>query len=154
KSRILIRYADVLLFRAEALIELGRHSEALPLINQLRERAAKSTDRLDMGDGTPISHYQVRAYVDGDNIQWTQENARKALRFERRLELALEGSRFFDLMRWGIADQEINSFFENERNTRTIYKSARFTKGRDEFLPIPQNQIFWSMNLYEQNPGY
>src|SRR5699024_1810427 len=49
KSRILIRYADVLLFRAEALIELGRHSEALPLINQLRERAAKSTDRLDMG---------------------------------------------------------------------------------------------------------
>src|SRR5699024_1701184 len=75
KSRILIRYADVLLFRAEALIELGRHSEALPLINQLRERAAKSTDRLDMGDGTPISHYQVRAYVDGDNIQWTQENA-------------------------------------------------------------------------------
>jgi len=154
KTRIMIRYADVLLLRAEALIELGRHTEALPLINQLRERAASSTTRLKMDDGTPISRYLVRPYVDGENIQWTLENARKALRFERRLELALEGSRFFDLIRWGIADQEMNSFFEHERSTRTIYQSAHFTKGRDEFLPIPQNQIFWSMNLYEQNPRY
>jgi hypothetical protein len=154
KTRILMRYAEVLLFRAEALIELDRPAEALPLINQLRERAAKSTTRLKMGDGTAISNYLVRPYVNGENIQWTVENARKALRFERRLEMALEGSRFFDLMRWGIADQEINNFFDHERATRAIYQSARFTKGRDEFLPIPQNQIFWSMNLYEQNPGY
>lgn len=154
KTRIMIRYADVLLFRAEALIELDRQQEALPLINQLRERAQHSTNRLKQADGTTISNYKISTYVNGENIQWSQENARQALRFERRLEMALEGSRFFDLMRWGIADQAINSFFEKERGTRSIYQSARFTKGRDEFLPIPQNQIFWSKNLYQQNPGY
>src|SRR5690606_19359916 len=64
KTRIMIRYADVLLFRAEALIELDRHGEALPLINQLRERAASSTSRLKMEDGTSISRYSVKPYVN------------------------------------------------------------------------------------------
>ncbi|SDK65071.1 Starch-binding associating with outer membrane [Pedobacter sp. ok626] len=154
KARIMIRYADVLLFKAEALIELGRQNEALPLINEIRDRAAKSTARLVMANGQPTSRYAVKPYMPGVNIIWNQENARKALRFERRLEMALEGERFFDLMRWGIADQEMNAFFNAEKSTRSIYQNARFTKGRDEYLPIPQNQIFWSENRYVQNPGY
>lgn len=154
KARIMIRYADVLLFKAEALIELGRQNEALPLINEIRDRAAKSTARLVMANGQPTSRYAVKPYTPGVNIIWNQENARKALRFERRLEMALEGERFFDLLRWGIADQEMNSFFNAEKSTRSIYQNARFTRGRDEYLPIPQNQIFWSENRYVQNPGY
>lgn len=154
KARIMIRYADVLLFKAEALIELGRQNEALPLINEIRDRAAKSTARLIMANGQPTSRYAVKPYTPGVNIIWNQENARKALRFERRLEMALEGERFFDLIRWGIADQEMNAFFNAEKSTRSIYQNARFTKGRDEYLPIPQNQIFWSENRYVQNPGY
>lgn len=154
KARIMIRLADVMLFKAEALIELGRQSEALPLINAIRERAAKSTSKLVMANGQPTSKYNVQQYVPGTNIVWDQNNARKALRFERRLEMALEGERFFDLMRWGITDQVINAFFEAEKGTRSIYQNARFTKGRDEFLPIPQNQIFFSENSYIQNPNY
>ena len=92
--------------------------------------------------------------MPGVNITWDQSTARKALRFERRLELALEGGRFFDLMRWGIADQALNGFFADEKPNRTIYQTAHFTKGRDEFLPIPQNQIFWSEGRYVQNPKY
>ena len=154
KARIMIRLADVMLFKAEALIELGRQSEALPLINAIRDRAAKSTSKLVMANGQPTSKYNVQQYVPGTNIIWDQNNARKALRFERRLEMALEGERFFDLMRWGITDQVINAFFEAEKGTRSIYQNARFTKGRDEFLPIPQNQIFFSENSYIQNPNY
>ena len=154
KARIMIRLADVMLFKAEALIELGRQAEALPLINAIRERAAKSTSKLVMANGQPTSKYNVQQYVPGTNIVWDQNNARKALRFERRLEMALEGERFFDLMRWGITDQVINAFFEAEKGTRSIYQNARFTKGRDEFLPIPQNQIFFSENSYIQNPNY
>ncbi|WP_028296228.1 RagB/SusD family nutrient uptake outer membrane protein [Olivibacter sitiensis] len=154
KARIMMRYANVLLFKAEALIELGRQDEALPLINEVRSRAAASTERLVQANGQPTSNYAIDQYVPGENIVWNQENARKAMRFERRLELALEGERFFDLMRWGIADQTLNAFFNAERGTRSIYQGANFTKGRDEFLPIPQNQIFWSENRYVQNPGY
>ena len=98
KPRIVLRYADVLLFKAEALIELGRQNEALPLINQIRSRAATSTARLKNEQGAFTANYLVRPYEPGVNIDWTQENARQALRFERRLEMAMEGNRFFDLV--------------------------------------------------------
>ena len=154
KTRIMIRLADVMLFKAEALIELGRQNEALPLINDLRTRAGNSTARLKMESGQPTSKYNVKTYSPGVNIIWDQENARKALRFERRLEMALEGERFFDLIRWGIADKVINDFFDAEKPTRSIYQGAHFTKNRDEYLPIPQNQIFFSEGKYVQNTGY
>lgn len=154
KARIILRFADVMLFKAEALIELGRHNEALPLINQLRTRAANSAARLVKADGSPLAAYNVKPYVPGVNIEWTQGNARKALRFERRMEMSLEGSRFFDLIRWGVAEQTMNSYFSVEKTKRSYLKDAKFTSGRDEYLPIPQNQIFWSENKYVQNPGY
>ncbi|WP_207424769.1 RagB/SusD family nutrient uptake outer membrane protein [Desertivirga brevis] len=154
KPRILLRVADVMLFKAEALIELNRQNEALPLINELRNRAANSTAKLVNKDGAAQANYNVKPYVPGVNVTWTQENARKALRFERRLEMALEGSRFFDLIRWGVAEPVMNSYLNTEKTKRDFLKDARFTKSRDEYLPVPQNQIFWSENKYIQNPGY
>ena len=154
KARIMVRLADVMLFKAEALIELGRPIEALPIINEIRTRASNSTSRLVKANGQPTSKYNVQPYTPGVNIDWNLDNARKALRFERRIEMALEGERFFDLVRWGIADQVMNNFFNVEKTSRSIYQNAKFTKGRDEYLPIPQNQIFWSENRYKQNPGY
>lgn len=154
KARIMIRLADVMLFKAEALIELGRQMEALPIINEIRTRASNSTSRLVKANGQPTSKYYVQPYTPGVNIDWNLDNARKALRFERRLEMALEGERFFDLVRWGIADKVMNDFFNVEKPSRSIYQNAKFTKGRDEYLPVPQNQIFWSENRYVQNPGY
>lgn len=154
KPRIILRFADVLLFKAEALIELGRQAEALPIINELRNRAATSTARLRNKSGNLEGKYLVKPYVDGTNIIWTQANARKAFRFERRLEMAEEGTRFFDLVRWGIADQVLNNYFNIEKTRRSFLSAAYFTKNKNEYLPIPVNQINFSKNIYKQNYGY
>lgn len=151
----IIRFADVLLWQAEALIELGRHSEALPLINEIRERAGTSTGRLVFSDNSPISNYNVQPYIDGVNSNWTQDFARNALRFERRLEFAMESPRFFDLVRWGIAAETINQYFEDERNFGFNHLAqANFTEGRDEYFPIPLRQIELTSNVLTQNNGW
>ncbi|MEI8225575.1 MAG: RagB/SusD family nutrient uptake outer membrane protein [Bacteroidota bacterium] len=150
----IIRYDDVLLMKAEALIELRRQDEALPIINQIRSRAAKSTERLKYPNGTYASNYRCNTYQDGVNCSWTQDFARKALRWERRLEFALESPRFFDLVRWGIAAETLNSYFTTESTRRGYLKDAYFKKNRNEYLPIPQQQIDLSEGLYQQNPGY
>lgn len=154
KNRIIIRYADVLLWKAEALIELGRQNEALSLINQIRTRASNSTGALVRADGSPISIYQIGIYIPGTNCTWTQDFARTALRWERRLEFAMEGCRFFDLVRWGIADTYLNSYFASEKNVHTYLSGGQFTKNRDEYLPIPYNQVNYSHGVYTQNNGY
>jgi len=146
-NHIVIRYADVLLMRAEALIELNRAGEALPLINKIRTRAAVSNTLIDYY----APSLDTRNYQDGVNCTWNQEFARKALRTERRLEFAMEGSRFFDLVRWGIADQVINAYYLSESNRRNYYSDAYFTKNKNEYLPVPYAQITASGNRYEQN---
>ncbi|MDR0541775.1 MAG: RagB/SusD family nutrient uptake outer membrane protein, partial [Dysgonamonadaceae bacterium] len=99
--------------------------------------------------------YKLDLYEDGVNCTWTQEYARQALRFERKLELAMEGERFFDLVRWGIAADVLNNeYFPKEKVKRTYYKESQFTAGRDEYFPIPQNQIDFAQGVYTQNPGY
>ncbi|MCB2377246.1 RagB/SusD family nutrient uptake outer membrane protein [Hymenobacter sp. BT635] len=151
KNWAIIRFADVLLWKAEALIELGRQGEALPLINRIRERAAASTTRLKNAAGGPTSNYRIGQYPAAG---WSQDYARQALRYERRLEFALEGQRFFDLVRWGIAGDYLTSYFTQEKPKRQYLKDARFTKGRDEYLPIPLNQINFSKGFYKQNSGW
>lgn len=153
KNIDIIRYADVLLMQAEAFIELGQEANARPLINEVRERAAQSTGRTKLADGTAPSNYLVNGY-DGSNLAWTQENARKALQWERRLEFALESPRFFDLVRWGIAEPTLNDYLAKEKVRRDFLKDAEFTAGRDEYYPIPQREIDFTKGLYIQNTGY
>lgn len=151
KNYDIIRYDDVLLMQAEAYIELGQQANALPLINQIRARAAASTNRLKKIDGTFASNYNVQPY---SATGWTQDYARKALQWERRLEFATEGERFFDLVRWGIAEPTLNAYINIEKVRRPFLATARFTAGRDEYLPIPQSEITFTNGLYKQNPGY
>ncbi len=153
KNIDIIRYADVLLWQAEAYIELGEHDKAMPLINMVRKRASESTDRTRLSDGSSPSNYLVNEY-DGNNLDWTQENARMALRWERRLEFAMEGPRFFDLVRWGIAEETLNAYLDKEKTRRDFLNAAEFTAGRDEYYPIPQREIDFTNGLYEQNVGY
>ena len=143
-----------MLNKAEALIELGRQDEALPLINELRDRASQSTEKLVNADGSLLANYKVSQYMPGSNISWSQEYARKAVRYERRIELALEGERFFDLVRWGAAEQVLNSYLSVEQSRKDFLQGASFVAGKHEYLPIPQNQIFWSEDRYVQNPNY
>lgn len=150
KNRIVIRYADVILMRAEALIELGQFQEALPLINMIRARAAASTTLTD----SYTSNTNIETYQDGINCTWSQDFARKALRYERRMEFAMEGSRFFDLVRWGVASQTLNQYYAVEKTRRAYYLDAGFDSGREEFCPIPLAQINFSQGLYQQNTGY
>ncbi|MDL2282360.1 RagB/SusD family nutrient uptake outer membrane protein [Parabacteroides sp. OttesenSCG-928-G06] len=156
KNRDVIRYADVVLWQAEALIELGRQEEALSLINRIRQRAAGSTSRLVDVQGDPTGKFLVDSYQPGTNSPaWTQDFARKALRFERRLEFSQEGHRFFDLVRWGIADKTVNEYLAVEKTRRGAFlQEAVFTKNRDEYFPIPKAQINFSKKLYQQNYGW
>ena len=154
KNTDILRYDDVLLMKAEALIELGSEDQALPLINQIRARSRNSTEWLKFADGTYASNYNIEDYVDGVNCNWTQDFARQALRWERRLEFAMEGYRFFDLVRWGIAAETINDYFDVEKIRYEFLKDAFFTKGRDEYAPIPQSEINLVEGLYTQNNGW
>ena len=148
-----IRYADVLLWKAEALIELGEELDtARELINQVRDRARQSAYVKDFNDPSKdAARYLIGLYPAAG---WTQAYAREALRREVRLEKALEGERFFDLVRWGIAEQTMNSYIDQEKEGRIYYGNAHFTAGKDEYYPVPNNQYGFSHGLYTQNPGY
>src|SRR5690606_15981178 len=155
KNRDIIRFDDMLLWRAEALIELDRQSEALPIINSIRKRAAQSTTRLVDIEGKKTGKFVVEEYKPGVNIPaWDKTFATKALRWERRLEMALEGYRFFDLVRWGIAAETVNEYFAVEKTRRQYLNEAKFEKNRDEYFPIPKSQIDFSKKLYQQNYGW
>ena len=151
KNIDIIRYADVLLWQAEAYIELGQPDLARPLINQLRDRATQSTGRTKKADGTDPSVYLIKPY---GATNWTQAYARRALQWERRLEFATEGPRFFDLVRWGIAESTLNAYITKEKTRRGFLSGAKFTAGRDEYLPIPQREINFTKGLYKQNVGF
>lgn len=154
KNQTEVRYAEVLLWKAEILIQLGLHKEALPIINEIRQRASNSIEKLNLPDGTYPVNYHVEPYIDGVNINWDQNTAWEALVWENRLEMAMEGRRFYDLVRWGIAAEVMNAYFEKESQRRQWLDVAYFTAGRDEYLPIPQAQMNWSQGVYKQNPGY
>lgn len=148
-----MRYDDVLLMKAEALIELDREDEALPIINQIRTRAA-NTDWLKFEDNSTFSNYDIQTYQDGVNCTWDKDFARNALRWERRLEFAMEDTRYFDLVRWGIAAETLNAYLAVEKTRRPHLSAASYTKNRDEYFPIPDAQITLSEGLYEQNYGW
>ena len=159
-----IRYADILLLKAEALIELAAGNnaatdqdlvEARDLINQVRQRAQNSIDgSYSPQDLDPSkADYYVELYpTTGDgNLAWTKDRARIALRMERRLELALEGNRWFDLMRWGddTLIKTMNTYMEEESDLRPYYK-GRSVSANEIFMPVPLAEIDNSNGLYKQ----
>ena len=143
-----IRLADVKLFKAEALIQLNRYTEALPIINDIRTRAAASKTMPLAAGASNV--YKISTYPSFPS----KDYAMKALMFERRLEFGMEGPRFFDLVRWGIAEPVLNAYLNKEKIKRDYLSTAHFTAGRDEYYPIPQREIDFTGGLYIQNPGY
>jgi hypothetical protein len=146
----IIRFADVLLMSAEAEVEVGSLDRARELVNRVRARAADPAGWVKKSDGTPAANYKVGTYPAFPS----QDYARTAVRFERRLELAMEGHRFFDLVRWGIAAETLNAYIAREKTRRTYLANATFKAGTNEYFPIPQGQIDQTQGALVQNPGY
>jgi hypothetical protein len=165
---VLIRYADVLLLAAETEAELNNLDAAQAYVNQVRTRAGNPatkvykyiSDASPMGgfSTTPAANYIVNPYPAGTFTAQGQDYAVKAVRFERKLEFAMEGQRYFDIVRWGIASTTMTAFYSYESKITTDLAGGKFVTGRNEHYPIPQRQIDLSfkngVKTLEQNGGY
>ena len=149
-NRIVFRYADVLLMRAEAEAQLGHSAEAIALVNQLRTRAAGMVKNSVVSNFLKYGvHYSVNTYKG----TYDKAQTMKIVKMERRLELAMECERFFDLVRWGEAATVINNFYAKESEKATFLNGAMFTADKNEYLPIPDEQMSASNGRYKQNCG-
>jgi hypothetical protein len=168
----LMRFSDILLMAAEAEVAAGSPETALQYVNRVRMRAAdpagwvyknaaydvsksEYTDQTTPADKYLIKPYPAGAFAD-------KSYALKAIHFERKLEFGTEGHRFFDLQRWdngtGSMADEINAFLLHDVKVNPTLKGGFFTKGTNEFMPIPQSQIDLSAAqgkaVLTQNHGY
>ena len=146
----IMRYGMILLWLAECDVELGDLEGARKLVNEIRTRAANPSffvKKAVQGPASrddytvlnePAANYVIKTY---DKAWADAATARKAVRFESRLEFAMEGHRFFDLVRWGIAAETLNKYNSVEQNKRVYKKGAVFTKNKNEYFPIPQEAI-------------
>ena len=163
----IIRFADVILWAAECAVQAGDIPTAMGYVNQVRSRAADPTGWVynnspyDASTATyttqttPADNYKIGLYTAAT---FNAANALKAVQFERRLELAMEGNRFFDLVRYGTAAQVINTYISREKAARPLKSNANFAAGKNEYFPIPQREID-NLNAdgkirLKQNPGY
>lgn len=149
-NRIVLRYADVLLMRAEALAQLNQGlTEAIEIVNSLRNRARQSLSVISNYESLYGVRFNVRPY----NGSYSKDETLRIVKHERRVELAMESDRFFDLVRWGEAEQTLNKYYAEEADNCAIYSSASFTPNKNEYLPIPFSQISASNGHYKQNIG-
>lgn len=161
----LYRYADLLLLLAEAEVEVGSLETAREIVNEIRTRAGVAAQ----GPGDAVETIAVP--IDDPSITWAnyeigtydtpwtdQDAARAAVQMERRLELAMEGHRLFDLRRWGIAAEVLNDFIANEIPRYPFLQNAQEFTERHQLYPIPATQIDLSNDQGEgslvQNPGW
>ena len=145
----IMRLGHVILWAAEAKVELGKLEEARALVNRLRARAA-NPEGFNPGatqgatrpeytlTGEAGANYNIGEYT----AAWTDTTiARRAVRYETRLETAMEGNRFFDLQRWGVQAEVLNDYLSRESEYRVYLKGKTFTSPKNEFYPIPTYAI-------------
>lgn len=165
-----IRYAEVLLIHAEAACENGDIQEALSSLNQIRKRARESSAADPKATFKNINKYRVtadryemykfigydflKANSDKQNLladvrTTDQQTVRQAIRHERRVELAMENKRFYDIIRWGDAENHFHRFAEKWKTG----KGGQFRKNINENFPIPQDELDVNPKM-TQNPGY
>ncbi len=173
----LCRFADVLLWDAECEAQIGSLDQAEIYVNMVRQRAANTNGYVYLNatydassstyspQVTPGGNYSVKQYPAGAFTTNGQAYAINAIQMERRLELAMEGQRFFDLARWdngsGSMAATLNAYVGVEKNRSGFYKvnnTAVFTKGVNENFAIPLNEIDAENSTgklaLKQNPGY
>jgi hypothetical protein len=154
----IFRYADMLLLLAEAHVEQNNLEAARTIVNEIRTRAGARAQGPGRVAGA-ANRAAIAVPIDDASITWadyqiglyttpfaSQDAARTAVRYERRLELAMEGQRFFDLRRWGIADQTINAYLTGvaggaENARRIQLDNAEAFTARHRWYPIPSIQV-------------
>lgn len=159
----LFRLSHVILWRAEVAAEEGDLTTAMNLVNRIRERAADDIFMgkinnttfedgfvLDVDMDQPAANYMLGLYTNFPN----QEYAIKAVRHEMRLEFALEGMRFFDLVRWGIDGEVLPAYLNAEAGLRAWMTGAQYDAGRDDHWPVPQVQLDLQPEVLTQDPAY
>lgn len=163
----IIRFADVLLMAAEVEAQLNNGNLAETYVNRVRDRMINHPEAWVYkynDDNNPTqgfsnvlaANYKIAEYPAGAFA--TQDYALKAIYFERKLELAMEGYRYYDLSRWGLAATNINAYFQFEGQYTIDVQGAKFTANKNEYMPIPQGQIDLSFDIGKQtltqNVGY
>jgi len=171
----LCRFADVLLWDAECEAQIGSLAQAEIYVNMVRQRAANPAGYVYLNatydaahsmynpQTTPADNYKVSPYPPGAFS--SQAYANSAIQMERRLELAIEGQRFFDLARYdngtGTMAATLNAYVAVEKTRHSFYlvnNSAQFTKGVNEYFAVPQNELdaenATGKQFLKQNPGY
>ena len=151
----IIRYADLILWLAEIEVETGSLTQARTYVNMIRARAANPAGFV-MNGAAPAANYVVSQYPAGGagDPFGAQNTARAAVHFERKLELGMEGHRFFDLVRWDEAETTLNAYLNYEKTILLQLQGAKFD-ATDKLYPIPQRQIDLSgTDILTQNPGY
>lgn len=172
-NQYIIRYADILLWAAEAEVEVGSLTKAMEYVNKIRQRAMNPDTWVKVSDDATKDDWQ--AYTDPGVASHNAGNyliglytsfpdktyARKAVHFERKLELAMEGHRFFDLVRWGETTTDntngnpvnLQSAIDHNGVYVNLARNVKFNKGEDEYFPIPQAQIDLTQGTIQQNSG-
>jgi starch-binding outer membrane protein, SusD/RagB family len=153
----LMRYSDVLLMAAEAEVEVGSLANAQKYVNEVRKRAGncaqgKTTITVPI-DSPEITwgKYKVGTY----DAAWTnKDDARAAVRLERRLELSLEGHRLFDLQRWKALETVIGPYLDREKALITVLNTGNKPSAINYAMPLPQSEIDKSGGKLKQNDGY
>lgn len=161
-----IRYAHVLLWRAECAVEENNLGMARDLVNQVRERAsddilmgrclsytfpsAPGSEDAEVDYEQPAANYLLGEY---DSFP-SQEYARAAVRMELRLETAMEGNRFFDLRRWGLLDEVIPDYIEKDSEFRTFMEGAMFDASKHDYWPLPESQLDIQEGVLQQDPDW
>ncbi|NIG53019.1 RagB/SusD family nutrient uptake outer membrane protein [Chitinophaga sp. Cy-1792] len=162
---VLIRFSDVLLMTAECAAQTGDLGTALKYVNQVRHRMidhpenwlhkyADNTKPMAGWSNQLAANYVINEYPAFAN----QAYALKAIKFERKLELATEGHRYFDIGRWDDGATLMKAFYDYESTITGDLKNAEYKKGRNEYFPVPQRQIDLSQKAgkptLSQNGGY
>ena len=168
KNYRMYRYSHILLWRAEVAVEENQLDLARTLVNQIRNRAKTSTpvmglcsSTVNLGTVTPVvdytkpaANYKVEPYDAAAPAFASQAEARKAVREEMRLEFATENLRFFDLRRWGIAGTVLNTYITNDSKFRNFMKGATFNPTKNDYWPLPQDQIDLQKGVLTQDASY
>jgi hypothetical protein len=153
----LMRYADVLLMAAECEVEVGDLNKARAYVNMIRTRAGNSAQgksAIKVAINSPEitwAKYNVGTY----DAAWTDKTAaRNAVRLERKLELALEGHRVFDLQRWGNYIEVENAYLAREKKVVPILNSGNAPSATNLAFPLPTSEVTRSGGKLKQNTGY